>query len=177
MSKVVWKKLGSLEVVPSSITLRAYDGRPSSPEGIFQNAPVELGEKSILIDIEVIDTPLDNNIFFRRRYIYSMKELASSIFRAMMFPHNGKIITIDQLTHYEPNHSANIDNILPLFCTSSDAYSVIDMDPIIFKDLSLLGAYHGAPPILHPSTQVWVVSSSGTDIEDTPPPTEAPPHI
>jgi hypothetical protein len=122
MSKVVWKKLGSPELVPSAITLRAYDGRPSSPEGLFQNVPIELGGKTILIDIEVIDAPLDYNILFGRSYMYAMKAVASSVFRTMMFPHNGKIITIDQLTHYEPNHSTNIDNILPLVRTSSDAF-------------------------------------------------------
>jgi hypothetical protein len=177
MSKVVWKKLGSPELVPSTITLRAYDGRPSSPEGIFQNVPVELGGKTILIDIEFIDAPLDYNILFGCSYMYAMKVVASSVFRTMMFPHNRKINTIDQLTHYEPNHSANIDNILPLVCTSSDAFLVIDMGPRIFKDPSLLGAYHGAPPLLHPSSQVCVVSSNGTNIKDTTPLTEAPPHI
>jgi hypothetical protein len=55
MSKTVWQKLGSPELIPSTITLRAYDGRPSSPEGLFQNVPVELGGKTILIDIKVID--------------------------------------------------------------------------------------------------------------------------
>jgi hypothetical protein len=59
MSKVVWQKLGSPELVPFSITLRAYDSRPSSLEGIFQNFPLELGGKTILIDIEFIDAPLD----------------------------------------------------------------------------------------------------------------------
>jgi hypothetical protein len=59
MSKIVWQKLVSPELVPFAITLRAYDGRPSSPEGIFQNVPMELRGKTILIDIEVIDTPLD----------------------------------------------------------------------------------------------------------------------
>jgi hypothetical protein len=151
MSKVVWQKLDSPELVPFSITLRAYDGRPSSPEGLFQNFPIELGGKTILIDIEVIDAPLDYNILFGCSYMYDMKVVASFLFRTMMFPHNGKIVTIDQLTHYEPNHSANIDNILPLVYTSSDAFSVIDMGPRIFKDPSLLGAYHGAPPLLHPS--------------------------
>jgi hypothetical protein len=165
MSKTVWKKLGSPELVPSAITLRAYDGRPSSPEGLFQNVPVELGGKTILIDIEVIDAPLDYNILFGRSYMYAMKAVASSVFRTMMFPHNGKIITIDQITHYEPNHSTNIDNILPLVRTSSDAYSLIDMGPRIFKDPSLLGAYHGAPPLIHPSTQVCVISSNGTNTE------------
>jgi hypothetical protein len=130
--------------------LRAYGGRPSSPEGIFQNVPVELGGKSIIIDIEVINAPLNYNILFERSYMYAMKAMASSVFQTMIFPHNEKIITIDHVSHYEPNHSSNIDNILPLVCTSSDAYPIMDMGPKIFKDLSLLGAYHGAPPLIHP---------------------------
>jgi hypothetical protein len=106
-----------------------------------------------------------------------MKVVASSLFQTIMFPHNGKIVTIDQITHYEPNHSANIDNILPLFRTSSDPYFLIDMGPGVFKDPSLLGEYHGAPPLLHRSMKVCVVSSNGIDIEDIIPPTEASPHI
>jgi hypothetical protein len=102
-----------------------------------------------------------------------MKAVASSVFRTMMFPHNGKIITIDQVSHYEPNPSANIDNILPLVHTNPEAYPLIEMGPRIFKDPSLLGTYHGAPPLLHPSNQVCVISSKGTDIEDTLPPREA----
>jgi hypothetical protein len=90
----------------------------------------------------------------------------------MMFPHNGKIITIDQVLHYEPNPSANIDNILPLIHMSHDTYPLIEMGPEIFKDPSLLGTYHGAPPLLPPSNQLCVVSSKITDIEDTLPPRE-----
>jgi hypothetical protein len=45
MSKTVWQKLGSPELIPSAITLRAYDGRPSSPEGIFKMSPFNSGEK------------------------------------------------------------------------------------------------------------------------------------
>jgi hypothetical protein len=173
MSKTVWQKLSSHELIPSAITLRAYDGRPSSPEGIFQNVPVELEGKTILIDIEVIDAPLDYNILFGRSYMYAMKEVASSIFRAMMFPHNGKIVTIDQVSHYEPNPSANLDNILPLIHTNQDAYPLVKMDPGIFKDPSLLGTYHGAPPLLHPTNQVCIISSNGTHTEDSLPPQEA----
>jgi hypothetical protein len=80
MSKSVWKKLGSHELLPSTITLRAYDGRPSSPEGLFQNVPVELMGKTVLIDIEVIDAQLDYNILFGCTYIYSMKAVTSSVF-------------------------------------------------------------------------------------------------
>jgi hypothetical protein len=172
MSKTVWQKLGSLELIPSAITLRAYDRRPSSPKGLFQNVPIKLGGKTILIDIEVIDTPLNYNILFSHSYMYTMKEVASSVFQTMMFPHNGKIVIIDQVSHYKPNPSANIDNILPLIHTSHDTYPLIEMGPRIFKDPSLLGTYHGAPPLLHPSNQVCVVSSKGTHTEDTLPPTE-----
>jgi hypothetical protein len=93
----------------------------------------------------------------------------------IMFPHNGKIITIDQVSHYNPNHSSNIDNILPLVHTNSDAYPLIEMVPRIFKDPSLLGRYHGAPPLIHPSAQVCVISFDGTDTGDIVPPIEATP--
>jgi hypothetical protein len=173
MSKIVWQKLGSPKLIPSAITLRAYDGRPSSLEGLFQNVPVELGGKTILINIEVINAPFDYNVLFGCSYMYAMKEVASSVFQTMIFPHNGKIVTIDQVSHYKPNPSSNIDNILPLFHTSHDTYPLIEMGPGIFKDPLLLGTYHGAPPLLHPSIQVCVISSNETHTEDTLPPIEA----
>jgi hypothetical protein len=173
MSKTVWQKLGSPELTPSAITLRAYDGRPSSPEGLLQNVPVELRGKTILIDIEVIDVTLDYNILFGRSYMYAMKAVASSVFRTIMFPHNGKIVTIDQVSYYEPNPFANVDNILPLIHTNQDVYPLVEMGPGIFKDPSLLGTYHGAPPLLPPN-QVCVVTSNQTHMKDTHPPQEAP---
>jgi hypothetical protein len=111
--------------------------------------------------------------------MYAMKVVASSVFHTMMFPHNGKIITIDQLTHYEPNHSTNIDNILPLVHVSSNDFPVANIGPGLFQDPSMLDTYQGAPPFLNPSfsAQVCVVSSKGTDIRDKTPITESPPHI
>jgi hypothetical protein len=106
-----------------------------------------------------------------------MKDVASFVFRMMMFPHNRKIITINQVSHYEPNHSSNIDNILPLVLTSSDAYPLIDMGLRIFKDLSLLGAYHGAPLLIHPSAQVCIIFSNGNKTRDAIPPTETSPLL
>jgi hypothetical protein len=97
-----------------------------------------------------------------------MKAVASSVFRTIMFPHNGKIVTIDQVSHYEPNPSASLDNILRLIHTNKDVYPLIEMGPSIFKDPSLLGTYHGAPPLLTPS-QVCVL----THQEETSPPQEA----
>jgi hypothetical protein len=179
MSKHVWQKNGSPQLVTSTITLRAYNGRPTSSVGLCQNLPIELGGKTILIDIEVIDAHLDYNILFECNYMYSMKEIASSVFHTMMFPHNGKIITINQITHYEPNHSANTDNILPLVRTSSNDFPVFNISPGLFQDPSMLGTYQGAPSFLKPSfsAQVCVVSSKGTNIKYKTPITESPSHI
>jgi hypothetical protein len=80
MSKTVWQKLGSPKLIPSAITLRYYDEQPSSPKGLFQNVPIELEGKAILIDIEVIDTPLNYNILFGHSYMYAMKAMASSVY-------------------------------------------------------------------------------------------------
>jgi hypothetical protein len=52
------------ELIPSTITLRDYDGHPSQVEGLYQNVLIDLGGKIILIDIEVIDAQLDYNILF-----------------------------------------------------------------------------------------------------------------
>jgi hypothetical protein len=105
--------------------------------------------------------------------MYAMKAVASSVFWTIMFPHNGKIVTIDQVSHYEPNPSANLDNILPLIHTNQDAYPLVEMGSRIFKDPSLLGTYHGAPPLLPPGNQVCIISSNRTHPEDANPPQEA----
>jgi hypothetical protein len=172
MSKDIWQKIGSPELVPSTSTLRAYDGRPTSPTGLCQNVPIELGGKTILIDIEVIDAQLDYNILFGRNYMYAMKAVASSVFRTMMFPHNGKIVTIDQLTHYEPNHSTNITNIIPLVHVIPTDFPVANNGPQLFQDPPMMGTCQGTPPFLNPSfsAQVCVVSSKNTNMEDSLPP-------
>ena len=62
MSASVWKQLGSPELAPSTITLRAWDGHASQPIGLFRNCPITLAGKTVCVDVEVIDAPLDYNI-------------------------------------------------------------------------------------------------------------------
>ena len=101
MSASVWKQLKSPELSPSTIILRAWDGHSSQPLGMYHNCPVNLTGRIVHVDIEVIDGPLDYNILLGHSYTYAMSVVASTIFHKMCFPHEGKIITIDQLTYYE----------------------------------------------------------------------------
>ena len=57
--------------------------------------------RSVCVDVEVIDAPLDYNILLGRSYTYAMSVIPSAVFRKMSFPHNGNIVTIDQLSYLE----------------------------------------------------------------------------
>lgn len=83
----VWRKLGSLEVVPSTTTLWAYDGHRFQPKGLCKNVPFEMDGKTIWIDVEVVNAPLDYSILTDHSYMYHMQAIDSSVFHTMMFPH------------------------------------------------------------------------------------------
>ena len=86
----------------STTMLRAYDGHPTRSQGILLYVPISLGGKTVLIDIEVVNAQLDYNLLLGRNYMYVMQALASTIFLQMMFPHDGKIVTVDQLNYHDP---------------------------------------------------------------------------
>ena len=47
MSTSVWKQLGSFELDPSTITLRAWNNHASQPIGLFRNCPITVADKNI----------------------------------------------------------------------------------------------------------------------------------
>ena len=52
----------------------------------------------------VVQGPLDFNLLLGHDYVYAMKAVVSTLFRFMHFPHDGKIVTIDQLSFVTPGH-------------------------------------------------------------------------
>ena len=75
--------------------LKAFDGHVFNPHGILTAFPIEIGGKSVSIDVEVIDAPLDYNLLLGHTWFYAMKVVASTIFRMLRFPHQGRIVTIN----------------------------------------------------------------------------------
>ena len=117
MSTLVWQKLGSPILQPSSTTLGAYDGHPTKAQGILPHVPITLVEKIVLIDIEVVNAQLDYNLLLRRIYMYAMRVVESTIFHLMMFPHKGKIVMVDQLTYQDPQGLMKPANVIPMINT------------------------------------------------------------
>ena len=90
MSLSCWKGLGSPELSQSSNMLIAFDGRSFRPHNILPSLKIQLGGKTVAIEVEVVDGPLDYNLLLVRNWMYSMQAIASSVFRVVCFPHNGK---------------------------------------------------------------------------------------
>ena len=96
--------------MPATDQILAFNCRPTSPLGILPHLPITFGGKTICIDVMVVQGPLDFNLLLGRDYVYTMKAVVSTLFRVMHFPHDGKIVTIDQISFVTPNHRITPSN-------------------------------------------------------------------
>jgi len=127
--------------------LRAFYGRGFHPHGILNSLAIQLGGM-VLVDVEVVDAPLDYKLLLGRSWFYDMTFIASSVFRCIQFPHQGKIVTIDQLDYCTPEARTQIDNNIPFLGVSKITYESVVVG--ILKDSSLMGTF---PTPLPPTTQ------------------------
>ena len=118
LSSLAWQDLGSPELVSASHELLDFDKRPSEYLGVLHRFPISLGGKIVLVDVVVVQGPLDLNMLLRRDYVYAMNIVVSMLFRVMHFPHNGSIVTIEQLAsdNHHPNSALVQSN--PLYAPS-----------------------------------------------------------
>jgi hypothetical protein len=97
MSLACWKAIDQPELSPSPMLLTVFDDRYFRPHGIIPSFPVQLEGKTVCVEVEVVDVPLDYNILLGRSWTYAMTTVVSTIFRVLCFPHEGQIITVDQV--------------------------------------------------------------------------------
>ena len=84
MSLSCWKGLGCPELSKSLTMLTVFDGRYFMPHEILPSLKFHLGGKTISIEVEVVDAPLDYNLLLGRNWMYSMQAIASSLFCVFM---------------------------------------------------------------------------------------------
>jgi hypothetical protein len=83
MSLACWKGLKSPALNKSPTMLCAFDGQGFHPHGLLQSLPIQLGGKNVIVDVEVVDSPLDYKLLLGRIWFYAMISIASSIFRCV----------------------------------------------------------------------------------------------
>ena len=62
----------------------------------------------------MVDVPLDYNLLLGRNWMYSMQAVASSLFHVVCFPHNRKIVTIDQMKFKNSPVTASSETSIPV---------------------------------------------------------------
>ena len=95
MSLTYWKGLGSPKLIKFSTMLIDFDGRSFRLHIILPSLKVHLGGKTVMIEVEVVDAPLDYNLLLGKNWMYSIKAISSSLFHVVCFPFNRNIVTID----------------------------------------------------------------------------------
>lgn len=141
MSMSCWKNLGSPPLSTSSMKLKSFDGRTYTPYGILSNLQVELGGKTVEIEVKVIDRNLDYNILLGRPWIYVMATAVSTYFRKIAFPFQGRITIVDQLTFF-PNSSQSTGSI-PMIHGSSQMLQNVGVG--LLQDPALMGTFSVLP--------------------------------
>ena len=72
MSLACWKAIGQHELSPSPTLLTTFDGHSFRPHGIIPSFHVQLGGKTMYVEVEVVDDPLDYNLLLGRSWTYDM---------------------------------------------------------------------------------------------------------
>ena len=85
MSLACWKAIGQPKLSPSPTLLTAFDGHSFWPHGIIPSFPVQLGGKTVCVEVEVVDAPLDYNLLLGRSWTYAMQVVVLQLFESCCF--------------------------------------------------------------------------------------------
>ena len=61
----------------------------------------------------VVLGPLDYNLLLGHEYVYDMGAIVSTLFRVMCFLHEGRIVTVDQLSFPGPDMASSKPSSIP----------------------------------------------------------------
>jgi hypothetical protein len=113
MSLACWKAIGHPVLTPLPTLLTAFDDHSFQPHGIVPSFPVQLGGKTVCVEVEVVDAPVDYNLLLGWSWTYAMQAVVATVFQVLLFPHEGRIVTIDQLSFSRPDPALG-ESIVPM---------------------------------------------------------------
>jgi hypothetical protein len=141
MSLACWKAIGQPELSLSPTLLTAFDGHSFRPHGIIPSFPVQLGGKTVCIEVDVFDAPIDYNLLLGHSWTYAMQAVVATVFRVLLFPHEGQIVSIDQLSFSRPDPALGASTV-PM--VDNPQASVVNVGVGLCP--SLMGTFDYPPP-------------------------------
>jgi hypothetical protein len=136
-----WKAICQPELSLLPTLLTYFDGRLFRPHSIIPSFPMQLGGKTVCVEVEVVDAPLDYNILLGWSWTYAMHAVVAIVFRVLCFSHEGRIITIDQLSFSHPDPSSGASTV-PMI--DNPQPGTVNLGVILFP--SLMGTFDYLPP-------------------------------
>jgi len=88
------------------------------------------------VDVEIVDANINYNLLLGQSWTHAMHAIASSLFCMICFPHQGNIVTVDQLSFFASSSSDG--NVLYIKHTGAPYESV---GASLFKYFSLMGSF------------------------------------
>jgi hypothetical protein len=163
MSFSCWKAIGSPPLTKSKNTLRAFNGSGFKTYGVLPSLPVTLEGKTVQIEVEVFDTPLDYNLLLGRSWVDSMRAVVSTLFHVLRFPHQGKVVMVYQIAFF--NADTRMGNV-PFIANTPLGYENVGVG--LLKDSSLMGTFPIPPPPNIPSQLVASINMISTMPRELP---------
>jgi hypothetical protein len=162
MSLTCWKAIGSPSLNESQNTLKAFNGSDFKPYSVLPSLPITLEGKTVQFEVEVFDAPLDYNLLLGHSWIDSMHIVVSTLFHVVHFPHQGKVVTVDQLSFFNlDTHTGNV----PFIAKTPLGYENVDVG--LLKDSSLMGTFPIPPPDV-PRSSIASINMISTSIHGIP---------
>jgi hypothetical protein len=141
MSLVYWKAIGQpvLSMLPTLLT--TFNDHSFRPHGIIPSFPMQLGEKVVCLEVEVVDAPINYNLLLGRSWTCAMHALVDTVFQVLLFPHEGLIVTIDHLSFSCPDPSSGASTVPMIDNPQPDTVNIgVGLCP------SLMGTFDYPPP-------------------------------
>ena len=139
MSQAFWLNLGSPTLTLPSNSLKDFDGHTFLPKGYLARFPITLGGKTVTVEVEVVERHLDYNLLLGHSWPYAMNSIVSSVFRLILFPLDGKIVTVDQLSFCTHDYTTLPSSTVPLIGGFPDSY--VSVGTSLLKASSLMGCF------------------------------------
>jgi hypothetical protein len=137
----------------------------------------------VCVEVEVVDAPIDYNLLLGRSWTYAMQAVVAAFFRILLFPHEGRIVTIDQLSFSRPDPALGASTVPMVDNPQAGVINVgVGLCP------SLMGTFDYPPPhgnvkfisnhhkaeIFHVSSfrttyfqDPWILPSPSTTVDET----------
>jgi hypothetical protein len=162
MSITCWKAIVSPPLTESHNMLQAFNGSGFKPNGVLPSLPITLEGKTVNVEVEVFDALLDYNLLLGCSWIDSMRAVVSTLFYVVHFPHQRKVVTVDQLALF---HSDARTGNVPFIAKPPRGYENVGVG--LLKDSSLMGTFP-IPPLDVPHLFFASINMISTSVHETP---------